>query len=245
MKLFTNVLIITFLIIGCKKKSITTKVVSKNDKTNIVGKNGNGVTDIDGNNYKTVIIGNQEWMAENLKVTRYNDASSISNVTNDTEWQNINYGAWSIYNNDNNYNATYGKLYNFYAVNSSSNLNVCPTGWHVPSDNEWTILTDYLGGDTVAGGKMKEVGIEHWKSPNVNATNSSLFNGIPSGFRGSGYNGSVDKSYYALGVYSYWWSSTMDSSNIGWLRGISNENASIIRFKLYGFLGFSIRCLRN
>ncbi len=113
------------------------------------------ITDIDGNLYKTVNIGNQQWMAENLKVTRYNDGTAIQNIPDNTKWSNLTTGAWTYYNNDGANNTKYGKLYNWYAVSETSNgnKNVCPTGWHVPADAEWIVLTDYLGGD--AGAKIR------------------------------------------------------------------------------------------
>ena len=227
---------------GCKKKSITTKVVSKNDNTNIVGKNGNGVTDIDGNNYKTVIIGNQEWMAENLKVTRYNDASSIPNVTDTSKWSSNTTGAWCYNNNDTFNNTVYGKLYNWYTVNLSSNgnKNLCPTGWRLPTSIEWNILTDYLGGDTIAGGKMKEVGFQRWNSPNIDATNSSLFNGLPGGIF-SRFN----SIFIPIGLAGGWWSnSEFDTSN-AWIRGINCSSGIVYNEYTSKKNGVSVRCLRD
>jgi uncharacterized protein (TIGR02145 family) len=162
------------------------------------------ITDAEGNSYKTVYIGTQQWMAENLKVTKYSDGSTIPNITDDTQWQNNTTGAWAYYNNDAANNPKYGKLYNWYAVSKTTNgnKNVCPTGWHVPTDAEWTVLTDYLGGASVAGGKMKEVGSTNWLYPNTEATNISLFTGLPGGYRG--YGG----SYNGIGYYGDWWSSS-------------------------------------
>ena len=119
------------------------------------GKIGPKIKDIEGNLYKTVTIGTQQWMAENLKVSKYIDGTTIPNITDNTQWENNTTGAWSYYNNDAANNTKYGKLYNWYAVSKTTNdnKNVCPTGWYVPTDAEWTVLTDYLGGTTVAGGK--------------------------------------------------------------------------------------------
>jgi uncharacterized protein (TIGR02145 family) len=111
---------------------------------------GRGVTDINGNTYKTVIIGKQEWMAENLKAHTYNNGNAIPNVSNSDKWEALSTGAWCHYDNNSNYDASYGKLYNWYAVNTAK---LCPTGWHVPTDNEWNILTDYLSNN---GHKVKE-----------------------------------------------------------------------------------------
>ena len=118
------------------------------------------VTDDDGNVYHSVTIGTQVWMVENLKTTKYNDGTSIPLVTDATDWHNLLTPGYCWNNNDEaTYKATYGALYNWYTVNTG---NLCPTGWHVPGDAEWTTLTTYLGGEDVAGGKLKEVGITHW-----------------------------------------------------------------------------------
>ncbi|MBL0286085.1 MAG: fibrobacter succinogenes major paralogous domain-containing protein [Bacteroidetes bacterium] len=143
------------------------------------------VTDIDGNVYNTVTIGAQCWMMENLKTTKYNDGTAIPNVTSNTEWGALNTGAWCYYSNDANNNNTYGKLYNWYSVNTGR---LAPNGWHVPTDIEWLELRDYLGGSQQAGGKMKSISIL-WSPPNVGADNSSGFTALPSGFRNSS-NGS-------------------------------------------------------
>ncbi len=163
---------------------------------------GPNITDVEGNSYKTVYIGTQQWMAENLKVTKYNDGTAL-NIIGTTLLQDNTTGAWSYCNNDVANNAKYGKLYNWYAVSptTNGNKNVCPTGWHVPTNAEWTVLTEYLGGESVAGGKMKEVGTTNWNSPNVDATNTSLFTGLPGGNRESG-------DYYGIGSGGCWWSST-------------------------------------
>ncbi|MBK8505294.1 MAG: fibrobacter succinogenes major paralogous domain-containing protein [Saprospiraceae bacterium] len=113
------------------------------------------VTDIDGNTYQTSRIGDQEWMVENLRVTKYNDNTAIDQITNNATWSGLSTAAWCWYDNDNSYEVPYGKLYNWYAVNSTK---LCPTGWHVPSDAEWTTMTDHLGGSSTAGGKMKRAG---------------------------------------------------------------------------------------
>jgi uncharacterized protein (TIGR02145 family) len=134
------------------------------------------VTDIDGNVYNTVTIGTQCWMAENLKTTRYNDGTAILTGLSNADWQITTSGAYAIYNNDPANNTTYGKLYNIYAVKTNK---LAPAGWHVPTYTEWTTLTTYLGGEAVAGGKMKATTL--WSSPNTGATNSSGFTGLPAG----------------------------------------------------------------
>jgi uncharacterized protein (TIGR02145 family) len=202
---------------------------------------GVNVSDVDGNSYKTVYIGTQQWMAENLKATKYNDGTTIPNITDNTQWQNDTTGAWSYYNNDAANNAKYGKLYNWYAVSKTSNgnKNVCPTGWHVPTDAEWTVLTNYLGGETVAGGKMKEVGTTSWNSPNIDATNTSLFTGLPGGYR------RLNGGYDDIGYVGFWWSSTEVSTNDAWYRTLYSHSGSASRNYFNNRDGFSVRCLRD
>jgi uncharacterized protein (TIGR02145 family) len=138
------------------------------------------VTDIDGNIYNTVQIGNQVWMSENLKTTRYRNGGQIPNVTDNTAWGNLSTGAWSYYNNDVSNDPIYGKLYNWYTTLGDT---LCPTGWGVPTDAEWTTLTTYLGGSDVAGSKMKTIGNGYWNDPNTGAINSSGFSVLPGGYR--------------------------------------------------------------
>ena len=202
---------------------------------------GSNITDVEGNSYKTVYIGTQQWMGENLKTSKYSDGTTIPNITDNTQWAQLTTGAWDYYNNDAANNAKYGKLYNWYAVSKTTNgnKNVCPTGWHVPTDAEWTVLTDYLGGVSVAGGKMKEGGTTSWSNPNTDATTTSLFTGLPGGYRGS------DGNYTNVGYVGFWWSSTENGTFNAWYRyldyydgiAIGNDNS-----KRYGF---SVRCLRD
>ena len=196
------------------------------------------VTDIDGNVYQTVKIGNQWWMAENLKVTHYRNGDAIPNVTDNTEWANLTTGAYCNYDNNVSYVPTYGRLYNWYAVDESRNI--APEGWHVPSDTEWQTLVDYLGGSNVAGGKIKETGTTHWNSPNTGATNESGFSALPSGFRdvGTGY-------YYYLGDYAYFWSSTESSSNYAWGWRLDYDRSGVYRYDYLKRKGFSVRCVRD
>lgn len=195
------------------------------------------VTDFDGNVYNTVNIGTQVWMAENLKVTHYRNGDSIPNITVNSQWSGLTSGAYGNYNNDTSYATTYGLLYNWYAVTDSSDI--CPTGWHIPSDAEWTTLTDYLGGVNVAGGKMKEMGTTHWTSPNTGATNTSGFTGLPGGIRSSnGY-------FYQINSHGYWWSSTENSSTMAWRRYLYAYDAKVDVAYNEKTYGFSIRCIRD
>jgi len=202
---------------------------------------GPNISDNDGNTYKTVYIGTQQWMAENLKTAKYNDGAGIPNVTDNTQWENNITGAWSYYNNDSVNNAKYGKLYNWYAVSptTNGNKNVCPTGWHVPAHAEWTVLTDYLGGEIVAGVKMKEVGTTNWNFPNTGSTNTSLFTSLPGGYR---YN---DGSFNAIGFNGNWWSSTEDNTINAWYRSLNYSSGLVGRVSNSKGYGFSVRCLRD
>jgi uncharacterized protein (TIGR02145 family) len=145
----------------------------------IVSNPGAGVT-YNGYTYSSVVLGNgQEWMSENLRTTNYRNGDPIPTGLDNATWSTTTSGAYAIYNNDNANDAIYGKLYNWYAV--ADPRHVCPTGWHEPTDGEWTTLTDYLGGAAVAGGKMKTTGLQYWISPNTDATNESGFSGLPGG----------------------------------------------------------------
>jgi uncharacterized protein (TIGR02145 family) len=214
------------------------------EKPSTIGIPGPNITDAENNTYKTVYIGTQQWMAENLKVSKYSDGTTIPNITDKTQWQNNTTGAWCYYNNNVANNTKYGKLYNWYAVSktTNSNKNVCPTGWHVPTDAEWTILTDYLGGATVAGGKMKEVDITSWNSPNTDATNTSLFSSLPGGYRAYYLN---DGNYNDFGDYGNWWSSTEINTGAAWYRLLASSNGVAGRNNDTKKIGLSVRCLRG
>jgi uncharacterized protein (TIGR02145 family) len=203
------------------------------------------IKDIDGNVYKIITIGTQTWMSENLKTTRYNDGTVIPLVTDGAAWQNASTNTspgycWYNAPNETSNLLAYGALYNWYAINSATNgnKNVCPTGWHVPTDGEWTTLTTYLGGETVAGGKMKEAGLAHWLSPNIGATNESGFAGLPGGSRGN--NG----TFYLIGGKGYWWSSTEFYTSV-WYRGLDYYNGNVLKSIDDRGSGFSVRCLRD
>ena len=234
---FVIVLISSFF--ACKKD--TTNLTVNDVTQNPTSGYGSNISDIDGNSYKTVYIGTQQWMAENLKVTKYNDGTAIPNVTDNTLWGNNTSGAWAYYNNDAIWNPKHGKLYNWYAVSPTmnGNKNVCPTGWHVPTNAEWTVLTDYLGGLSVAGGKMKEVGTTSWYSPNTGATDTSLFTGIPAGTRSNGL------FFPYVGYNANWWSSSENNMGSAWsLKLFNNHDDAFISLNDKGN-GLSVRCLRD
>jgi uncharacterized protein (TIGR02145 family) len=230
------------LLFSCKKESSNPTSNTTNSNSTTIAKYGNGVTDIDGNKYKTTIIGTQEWMAENLKTTKYSDGTAVPNVTNQTGWLYTETGAWCNKNNSDSLGIIYGKLYNWYAVSptTNGNKNVCPTGWHVPTQSEWNKLGDYLGGWKVAGGKMKSADTTIWNIPNVGATNTSLFNGLPGG---STFGGPL----YEIGVKGNWWSSSSASDNgqniISFYLRV-NE-ASLQTSTNTKNIGYSIRCVKD
>jgi uncharacterized protein (TIGR02145 family) len=195
-----------------------------------------GCMDKDGNDYTTVTLGSQTWMAENLKAARYHNGDYILNVPDSIEWGNLTTGASCDYRNIPGNSLTYGKLYNFYAVTDPRII--CPTGWHIPSDAEWTTLTTYLGTDA-AGGKLKETGTTHWLSPNTGATDESGFTALPGGFR---YG---DGTFYNLNLYACFWSSTEETSISAWSRILSNNYAYVTREADHKTHGYSVRCVKD
>jgi uncharacterized protein (TIGR02145 family) len=199
----------------------------------------------------SVVIGTQTWTSKNLDITTYRDGTPIPQVTDPTQWQNLTTGAWCYYNNDPAAGTTYGKLYNWYAVagihdndDNTPNKILAPTGWHVPSDAEWTTLTTFLGGDSVAGRKMKESGTSHWISPNTNATNSSGFNGIPAGIMASA-GWMQNAQFEGIGNRTVWWSSTENNNVLASYLSLDNSSSSNLSFndELWKSSGFSIRCI--
>jgi uncharacterized protein (TIGR02145 family) len=196
---------------------------------------GSGVTDIDGNVYPTTIIGTQEWMSENLKTTHYCNGNLIPNIINETQWSGLATGAWCYYENLSSNNTIYGKLYNWYTVSDSRNL--CPCGWHVPFENEWTILTEYLGGLPISGGKMKTTGTSLWLSPNTNASNISGFSGLPGGIRAVIYD--------AIGDAGFWWTSDQSNLYAAFLRALSSSSGSVSVSQSNKVNGYSVRCIKD
>ena len=195
------------------------------------------IEDIDGNVYVKITIGAQSWLNKNLKVTKYNDGSPISNITDNSEWGSLSDGAYCWYDNDATFNKdTYGALYNWSAVNTRK---LCPEGWHVPTVAEWDALINYLKGEGVAGGKLKETGIEHWFSPNTGATNESGFTALPSGIR----NNSGD--FANIGSSSTWWSSSEYDQNYSYVYNISYNNSIVVRHLDLKNTGFSVRCIKD
>lgn len=197
------------------------------------------ITDIDGNVYNTVLIGTQEWMAQNLRTTKYLDGSSITKVSTNAAWPSIYTNAYCWYDDDSLTNAEpLGALYNWYVVMDSRK--VCPTGWHVPTDPEWTILTDYLGGESTAGISLKEAGTTHWTTPNSGADNSSGFTALPAGYRSYLDGSSLDSGYY-----THYWSSNKFADTMAWNRSLGYDTVSMLRDSMDVWNGLSIRCIRG
>ena len=215
----------------------------------------NGVVmDIDGNVYKTIKIDTQVWMAQNLRTTRYNDGTVIPKVTDNTAWQALTTTAYCWFGNDSTLNAKiYGALYNYYTVADTNNLNVCPTGWHIPSDAEWTVLSDFLisngygfgGSGTDIGKSMASTfGWTYSSTPgtigNDQGTNNTCgFAGLPGGYR---YSNGI---FFSNGYVGGWWSSTETVTLNAWLRNLYYSNVDLTRFNNNKHHGHSVRCLRD
>jgi uncharacterized protein (TIGR02145 family) len=231
MKRKNRIWILTFMLTG--SLLIFTNGCKKNSDKPIA------VSDTDGNAYHSVTIGTQEWLVENQKTTKYNDGTVIPLIITNSGWANLTTPGYCFYDNDAGINkATYGALYNWYTVNTGK---LCPAGWHVPSDADWITLTNYLGGESLAGGKLKETGTTHWVVPNDGATNSSGFTAVPGGYR------QEDGSFNNINDDNFWWSTTSHTSQTtkAWSRGV-NYNYPYVYNDIYlKSFGYSVRCLRN
>lgn len=245
----TNNLIFPLLLMGVFL--IFASSCNKDDDDNGKGSSGSTFTDPrDGKVYQTVVIGNQVWMAENLAYL-----PSVNMVADGSEDAAGSY--YYVYGYDgtnvadakatDNY-ATYGVLYNWTAAmdgeassttNPSGIQGVCPAGWHLPSDAEWTELTNYLGGTSVAGGKLKETGTTHWNTPNTGATNETGFTALPGGYR------YFDGTFNDIGVYGNWWSATEYDASIAWFRFMNIYSSSVSSYYHNEEVGFSVRCVRD
>jgi len=231
------------LIISCKKSEQKPDNPT-NDKTTALFNSQltyGSLTDQDGNVYKTISIGTQTWMAENLRTTHYSNGDPIPEVTGNTPWIALNTGAYCNYNNSQNNDtiATFGRLYNWHAI--SDIRNIAPIGWHIPSESEWNQLKLFLDSD--AGGKLKEAGIVHWIVPNTGATNESGFTALPGGSRLY-----TDGSYNNIGEMGEWWSSSQSTNFV--------DNA-IVAVLFYNYAdgggsasynkanGYSVRCVKD
>ena len=203
----------------------------------ISGLQAQTVTDIDGNIYLTVTIGKQVWMAENLKTTKYNYGTVIPFVTDNNAWKELSTPAYCWYNNDISNKDIFGALYNWYTVNTNK---LCPKGWHVPTNTDWSDLIIFLGGEDIAGSKLKETGTAHWESFDFSATNEFDFTAVPGGMRLKGGSFPIFGKSYAV-----WWSSTEYNLSSAWNKGLHYRSSNV-----YGGFddkrnGFSVRCLKD
>lgn len=189
------------------------------------------LADIEGNAYKTIEIGTQVWMAENLRTTKLNDGTSIPKVTFIGAWSDPRTPGYNWCDKDSdNYSATYGATYNWYTVNTGK---LCPAGWHVPSDDEWETLSAFLGGPDQAAHKLKETGISHWDAPNEDAANASGFTALPSGYQG---------------MFCGWWSTTRMNPydpSLVWIYYISKHTPNLNRSEAFGMNGMNVRCMKD
>ena len=195
----------------------------------------------------SIKIGTQTWTTKNLDIATYSDGTPIPQVTDPKEWYSLTTGAWCYYNNDPANGTTYGKLYNWYAVAgihdtdpNTPNKKLAPTGYHIPSEVEWTTLTTFLEGEAVAGGKMKAKGTSLWITPNTEAINSSGFTGLPGGYRGGGSGAFND-----VGYYGNWWSYSEYNTNFAWRRALDYSNGNVFRNDTNKTRGFSVRCIKD
>ncbi len=195
------------------------------------------VTDVDGNQYITVVIGDQEWMTENLRVTRYSNGDDIPLITTSSEWQNLTGGARAIMENYPVYEADYGYLYNGAAI--LDQRNIAPQGWHVPTDSEWQDLIDLMGGPDQAGGNLKSIGTEYWDSPNIGATDQSDFSALPGGY--------IDNygDYWLPGEAGYFWTSTAHNADNIWSVATYYNDAEIWHGYSLSEFGYSVRCIKD
>jgi uncharacterized protein (TIGR02145 family) len=195
------------------------------------------LNDIDGNNYRTVRIGNQVWMAENLKVTRYRNGDVIPNISVPGDWEYTQTGALCDYKNDTSNVRAYGKLYNWFAVNDSRNI--APEGWHIPTEAELDTLINFLRGDTTAAGKLKEKGNSHWLIGNAESDNVTGFSARPGGYR------FADGTFHTKGSNGYWWLHHSSYEMYGFTPRLYKLFADISRDEHFKNYGFSVRCIKD
>jgi uncharacterized protein (TIGR02145 family) len=198
------------------------------------------IKDEDGNIYNLVTIGEQEWMAENLRTSKYEDGTTIPNITDDSQWKTLTTGSWGNYENNSQNDSAYGKLYNWYAVHDPRNI--CPTGWHVPTDAEWTTLTDYLIANGHSGAEVSVLkanfGWNYYKGQNGNGTDVFGWAGLPGGYRSS------SGKFYNIGERGHWWSSSQYISE-AWYRGLISDDLGVDKSRYNKRGGFSVRCIKD
>jgi uncharacterized protein (TIGR02145 family) len=215
--------------------------IHKNSESNQLPANSiqtNGmVKDKEGNVYKTVTIGKQVWMAENLKTTKFRNGDPIPNIADNNKWSVQKSGAYCLYNNDAANQSKYGVLYNWYAITDPRNI--APPGWHIPSDEEWTALMNFLQGKSQAGAKLKETGLTHWADPNSGASNSTGFTALPGGYRAK------DGTYKNLSFCGAWWATTEYTQSVAWYRYVDYGTGNLYSVSTYKACGLSVRCVKD
>jgi len=184
-----------------------------------------------------ISIGTQTWKCSNLDVDHYRNGDSIPEISDRAEWANSKIGAWCYYNNDSETGSVYGKLYNWYAVNDSRGL--APIGWHISNNDDWNVLLDFLGGKSIAGAKIKEVGYAHWKAPNTGATNTVKFSALPAGYRNSW------GTFIDLGYHTGWWLPAEYLPTHGWISTIGYDYLNLVINPTEKTDGFSVRCVKD
>lgn len=244
---FSLIVLVAIMINACEKEDISPDNKISQPVFNPIKTYGT-MFDQEGNMYKTIMIGTQTWMAENLRTTTYRDGTPIPEVRGIQEWNSSTSGAFCNYGNTVKEDtiSIYGRLYNWHAVSDSRNI--APEGWHVPTDTEWSILYDFLGGFELAGGKLKETGTTHWLSPNLGADNNAGFTGLPGGTRtGDPFNGIGDAQFGAFGESGWWWSSS--EGDIDWVAKYVMLHFGFKSASLGGTIykenGLSIRCIKD
>jgi len=250
---FPALFILIFLLVSCINKSdktqktepdksltkstVTTDPDHRSAEENEIKGRPETVTDIDGNEYQTISVGNQTWMLKNLKTTRFNDGSPIPLVPGEADWAALATSGYCWYDNEeSSYKPMYGALYNGFAVLTGK---LCPVGWHVPADIEWAALVKFLGGEHVAGAKLKEKGTTFWVSPNAGASNESGFTALPGGVR---YH---DGAFHDFGFSGYFWSSTEYYQNRAFFYYVDYQYTNVFRFDNLKKNGFSVRCIMD
>jgi uncharacterized protein (TIGR02145 family) len=221
---------------------------------NILSSNGGGVIDIDGESYSSILLNGKEWMKKNLNVSKYRNGDVIPQITDPTAWINATTGAWCYYENDTANGPIYGKLYNWYAVNDPRGL--APAGWHIPTDTEWSDLANYLGGENVAGKKLKDdATTSTWDVTTNPANNQSGFTGLPTGTGYLNYHSPAAPTVPTLAdlfkyktKVTYWWSATATgntTNDIGWTRNINSTTDQLVRSGIFKSSAISVRCVKN
>jgi uncharacterized protein (TIGR02145 family) len=195
------------------------------------------LTDIEGNSYRSIIIGSQTWMVDNLTTTKFNDGTDIPLVKDAVLWDNLSSPAICWQNNDPARKVTYGVLYNWYTVSTGK---LCPKGWHVPDDREWDEMVNFLGGDNVAGGKLKEADFSHWRSPNSEASDVTHFRALPGGERFDG----PYALFEGLGSSGSWWT-TGNIEDLASDRSMYYDNSRVQKSFRPKKSGLSVRCVSN